>query len=477
MMGLSWLKMFCVEMGIVLVFCVCFCVASFGRSAVTDLSQVAALRAIKTSFIDPSNNLISWNRGDPCKSMWIGITCFNTSTSENYLHIQQVQLMNLNLSGKLAPDFGQLVHLEILDVMWNNISGSIPKEMGNLKSLVKLLLNGNQLSGSLPYELGYLFNLNRLQIDENDISGSLPNSFKNLINMQHLHMNNNSISGQIPPDICRLPKLVHFLLDNNNLSGHLAPEFSESKTLLIIQLDNNNFSGSMIPSSYGKIKTLVKLSLRNCNLQGGIPDLSEIPELSYLDFSQNQLEGHIPSNILSKNITTIDFSRNKLNGSIPSNFSYFPVLQFLSLRDNFLTGSLSSSIWENKVFNANGSLILDMRNNSLSNISGGVLSTPPNTTVMLQDNPICLNESQGNLIRFCGPKNIVNFPGRSSNPIGDCLAQVCPKDGFYEYDLSYNITCFCAAPLRLGYRLKSPSFPIFVHTWKLLRSNYLIILV
>lgn len=79
----------------------------------------------------------------------------------------------------------------------------------------------------------------------------------------------------------------------------------------------------------------------------------------------------------------------------------------------------------------------------------------------LQDNPICLNESQGNLIRFCGPKNIDNFPGRSSNPIGGCLAQVCPKDGFYEYDPSYNVTCFCAAPLRLGYRLKSPSFSDF----------------
>lgn len=79
----------------------------------------------------------------------------------------------------------------------------------------------------------------------------------------------------------------------------------------------------------------------------------------------------------------------------------------------------------------------------------------------LRDNPICLNESQGYLIKFCGSKNIDNYPGRSSNPIGDCLAQTCPKDGFYEYDPSYNLTCFCAAPLRLGYRLKSPSFSDF----------------
>ncbi|KAI3687022.1 hypothetical protein L1987_80712 [Smallanthus sonchifolius] len=47
------------------------------------------------------------------------------------------------------------------------------------------------------------------------------------------------------------------------------------------QLDNNNFDGE-IPASYGNLSELVKLSLRNCSLQGVLPDLSRIPKLSYM---------------------------------------------------------------------------------------------------------------------------------------------------------------------------------------------------
>ncbi|KAK0585505.1 hypothetical protein LWI29_029571 [Acer saccharum] len=127
------------------------------------------------------------------------------------------------------------------DVMWNNISGSIPKEIGNLASL-------------------------------------------NL-----LHLNNNNISGQIPPELYILPQLVHFLLDNNNLSGYLPAELSKMPNLKILQLDNNNFQGTGIPVSYSNMSKLLKLSLRNCNLQGEIPDLSSIPGLLFLDFQNNFL--------------------------------------------------------------------------------------------------------------------------------------------------------------------------------------------
>ncbi|CAL5389035.1 unnamed protein product [Camellia sinensis] len=51
------------------------------------------------------------------------------------------------------------------------------------------------------------------------------------------------------------------------------------------QLDNNNFSGSGIPDSYE--------SLRNCKLEGIVPDLSGILGLRYLDLSQNQLSGNL----------------------------------------------------------------------------------------------------------------------------------------------------------------------------------------
>ncbi|XP_026658440.2 probable LRR receptor-like serine/threonine-protein kinase At1g06840 isoform X2 [Phoenix dactylifera] len=347
--------------------------------------------------------------------------------------------------------------MKILDFMWNNISGSIPKEIGNITSLELMLLNGNRLSGPLPEELGYFPNLNRIQIDQNQISGPIPKSFAYLNKTQHFHMNNNSISGQIPRELSRLPELLHFLLDNNNLTGHLPSEFSRLPKLLILQVDNNNFSGSTIPPSYGSMTQLLKLSLRNCNLQGAVPDLSQIHQLGYLDLSGNRLTGSIPSNRLSNNITTIDLSNNSLNGSIPSNFSGLPNLQRLSLENNNLSGPVPSTVWENVTLTGNKSLTLDFQNNGLSNIANA-LNPPANVTLLLAGNPVCANASQLNIVEFCQPQN-VQAPGSLTNSKTSC--NPCSTDSDFEINPSSPYPCFCAAPLKVGYRLKSPGLSDF----------------
>ncbi|KAH9717036.1 putative LRR receptor-like serine/threonine-protein kinase [Citrus sinensis] len=265
------------------------------------------------------------------------------------------------------------------------------------------------IEGSLPEELGYLPKLDRIQIDQNYISGPLPKSFANLNKTKHFHMNNNSISGQIPPELSRLPSLVHMLLDNNNLTGYLPPELSELPKLLILQLDNNNFEGTTIPASYSNMSKLLKLSLRNCSLQGPMPDLSRIPNLGYLFIANNSLSGSIPS-----------------------------------------------SIWQSRTLNATETFILDFQNNNLTNISGS-FNIPPNVTVRLRGNPFCLNT---NAEQFCGShSDDDNEIDRSTNSTLDCRAQSCPTD--YEYSPTSPIRCFCAAPLLVGYRLKSPGLSYF----------------
>ncbi|XAR57325.1 Non-specific serine/threonine protein kinase [Bertholletia excelsa] len=182
----------------------CFFVASFccflllAVTQVTDPLEVSALIAIKGYLIDHLKHLKSWNKGDPCKSNWKGVSCHDTVGTNGYLHIRELLLLTMNLAGGLAPELGQLSQLEILDFMWNDLSGSIPKEIGNIASLKLLLLNGNKLSGSLPDELGYLSNLNVFQIDQNQLSGPIPKSFSKLSSVLHIHFNNNSLSGQIP---------------------------------------------------------------------------------------------------------------------------------------------------------------------------------------------------------------------------------------------------------------------------------------
>ncbi|TKY65642.1 LRR receptor serine/threonine-protein kinase [Spatholobus suberectus] len=424
----------------------------------TDPSEVDALINIKKSLIDPQDNLRNWNKGDPCGRNWTGVSCFDRKGADGYFHVSEIYLMTMNLSGSLSPQLGQLSQLEILDFMWNNLKGTIPKEIGNIKSLRLLLLNGNTLSGSLPDELGNLPNLNRFQVDENQLSGPIPESFANLVSVKHLHMNNNSFNGQLPSALSKLSNLIHLLVDNNDLSGYLPPEFSKLQGLAILQLDNNNFSGSRIPTTYANLTRLVKLSLRNCSLQGAVPDFSSIPNLTYLDLSWNQFSGPIPSNKLADNMTTIDLSSNHLNGSIPRSFSY-PYLQNLSLANNLLSGSIPASIWQNMSFTEKAKLTIDLHNNSFSNVLGN-LNPPENVSLRLSGNPICKNSNIQSIGQYCGPEGD-KAAQDSTNSTTVCPVQSCPVDDFYEYAPSSPVRCFCAAPLRIGYRLKSPSFSYF----------------
>ncbi|XP_044473814.1 probable LRR receptor-like serine/threonine-protein kinase At1g06840 isoform X3 [Mangifera indica] len=351
-------------------FCGFLYVASYGYlvvfavAQITDPSEVSALVAVRSRLIDPMDSLINWNQEDPCLSNWTGVLCFDSiNGTDGYLHVQELRLLNMNLSGSLAPELGLLSHLQILDFMWNDLTGSIPKEIGNMSSL------------------------------------------------------------------------SHF------------------------QLDNNNFAGAEIPRMYGNFRNLLKLSLRDCSLQGAVPDLSRISRFYYLDLSRNQLTGHIPSDKLSDFVRNIDLSENNLTGSIPESFAELPFLQRLSLENNFLNGSITASIWQKKPISSNDRLSLDLRNNSFSSILGD-LNPPNNVRVRLGGNPICTNANIPNIGQFCDSQT--EDDGKPAIPTNSkCPTHECPLDNFYKYEPASGDLCACAAPLRIGYRLKSPSFYYF----------------
>lgn len=72
----------------------------------------------------------------------------------------------------------------------------------------------------------------------------------------------------------------------------------------------------------------------------------------------------------------------------------------------------------------------------------------------LQGNPVCSNV---NLDNFCGSEiGDENDSESSTNSTAICPSQACPPP--YEYN---PVACFCAVPLPIEYRLKSPGFSDF----------------
>ncbi|KAI9125609.1 hypothetical protein K1719_003027 [Acacia pycnantha] len=84
---------------------------------------------------------------------------------------------------------------------------------------------------------------------------------------------------------------------------------------------------------------------------------------------------------------------------------------------------------------------------------------PANVTLRLAGNPICKDSNIQNIGQYCASEG--GESEKSMNSTTACPAQACPADNFYEYVTDPHVPCYCAAPLRIGYLLKSPSFSYF----------------
>lgn len=87
--------------------------------------------------------------------------------------------------------------------------------------------------------------------------------------------------------------------------------------------------------------------------------------------------------------------------------------------------------------------------------------------IRLAGNPVCSNANVPNISQFC--LYLDQGDARLRNLTSSCPVDACPADDNYEYIPSSPVSCYCASPLRIGYRLKSPSFsyfPPYVHLFE-----------
>ncbi|KAK3158542.1 hypothetical protein QOZ80_2AG0138530 [Eleusine coracana subsp. coracana] len=302
-------------------------------------------------------------------------------------------------SGIVPTGLGGLKGLQKLVLYSNSLEASGPKDwifftaLTNCTQLQRLDLGTNQFVGEFPSSVSNLSaSLELLDLRENTFSGAIPENIGNLINLEGLVLQSNNLNGLLPSSLRMLHNLQYISLAGNNLHGDIR-SFGNLTQLVYLYIGYNSFNGT-IPTTLGKLGSLVEFDLSNCYFTGGIPtSLLKIPSLAHeLHLSHNLLEGPVPFEIGNlKSVSILHAESNRLSGELPSTLGECQLLQNLHLQNNFLRGTLPQLLSRLKNLE-----ILDISNN---NFSGQIPKFLGNMSALLYLN-LSFNNFVGELPTF-----------------------------------------------------------------------------
>ncbi|KAF3457443.1 hypothetical protein FNV43_RR02101 [Rhamnella rubrinervis] len=236
--------------------------------------------------------------------------------------------------------------LRVLDLSHNQFQGRIPQSLINCSKLQVLNLGHNQLSDTFPFWLQSLPGLQVLVLRSNKFFGPIwhPIKYFGFANLGTIDLSFNHFDGSLPSEYFRNWGYMSKALDGNvsdmtyfgqykEMTGYVVThEYSMSvmnkgsemelrkalKIFMSIDISNNRFDGE-IPSSIGKLQSLIMLNLSSNNFTGIIPSsLGNLSELESLDLSRNKLSGRIPQQLANLTfLAYLNLSHNTLEGPVP----------------------------------------------------------------------------------------------------------------------------------------------------------------
>nr|XP_011463258.1 PREDICTED: leucine-rich repeat receptor protein kinase EXS-like [Fragaria vesca subsp. vesca] len=312
-------------------------------------------------------------------------------SSLKYLNLGRANLGGAGVSWlhyiNMLPSLLEL-HLSACGIDSNQLPLLLPTV--NFTSLSVLDMSENSFNSSIPSWISNLTSLSTLDLHGNYFASPIPNEFANLKNLEHLDLSFNYLDGQIPEVLGQLSQLVVLDLSQNFWEGTLTESHFKSLTKLdSFAVSTDRPMPLIFNVTYDKLPPfkLHDISIVNCLVgdafavwlqsQTELSDvmlsgtgLSEIPEewllkissqVEYLHFTDNQIQGPLPFHSKFPKLFRLDLSRNRFSKSIPLDFGQLmPNLRLLYLSDNYLVGTIPSSIYEIPLWS------IYLRNNQLS---------------------------------------------------------------------------------------------------------------
>ena len=183
------------------------------------------------------------------------------------------------------------------------LRGTIPSVISMLPSLRTLDLSGNiNVTGSIPSEFGDMERLNILELSRMSLTGSIPSSFGGLGRLDRLSLIDNQLSGSITPEVFHMTSLRELALTRNNFQGSLPSSMGQASSITTLRLNQNSLTGAL-PSEIQNMTHLELLDIAQNNFQGPIPSfLANLPRLELINLYDSGLSGTIPESFCSANV-------------------------------------------------------------------------------------------------------------------------------------------------------------------------------
>lgn len=178
---------------------------------------------------------------------------------------------------------------------------------------ILLALAFSSVSNFVPPQLSAAGDcIQHLRLPSRNLSGAISWMFlRNITSLQTIDLSGNALEGSIPGGFWSAPALAEVNLAANNLGGPLR--FDRSGVRLL-NLSGNRFTAATDLSRLGGLRVL---DLSRNKLRVAPSDMKSLPDIEYLDVSENSMAGEFPAEFPKiAGLRFLNVSCNNLTGKV-----------------------------------------------------------------------------------------------------------------------------------------------------------------